>query len=69
MIDIDSHFVLPDDAVERFNRDGFIRLRSVLSPATIQYYGEEITRLTRTLSTQTLPLEQRSTYDLSLIHI
>jgi len=69
VIDIDSHFVLPDDAVERFNHDGFIRLRSVLSPATIQYYGEEITRLTQTLSTQTLPLEKRSTYDQAFLQV
>ena len=69
MIDIDSHFTLADDAVERFNRDGYILLRKVLSPATLHHYGAEVTRLTKLLATQKLPLEQRSTYDQAFLQV
>lgn len=67
--DLDTPYPLPDDAVERFRRDGFIKLRQVLSPATLQAYGREITRLTIELNTQTRPLEERSTYDRAFLQV
>lgn len=62
-IDIDSAYALPPGAVAQFNTQGFIKLRDVLSPATLAHYGAEITRLTVALSTQHVPLAERSTYD------
>ena len=69
MIDIDSHYTLADDAVERFTRDGYILLRNVLSPATLHHYGAEVTRLTKLLATQKLPLEQRGTYEQAFLQV
>jgi ectoine hydroxylase-related dioxygenase (phytanoyl-CoA dioxygenase family) len=68
-IDIDSTYVLPPGAADRFNRDGFIKLRDVLSPATLRHYGREITRLTVALAAQTVPLAERSTYDKAFLQV
>jgi len=68
-VDIDSPYALPDGAVQHFNAQGFIKLRDVLSPATLAHYGEEITRLTVALATEQLPLAQRSTYDRAFLQV
>jgi ectoine hydroxylase-related dioxygenase (phytanoyl-CoA dioxygenase family) len=69
VIDIDRPFVLPDDAIACFRRDGFVHLRNVLSPETLIHYGRCITRLTIDLNTQTLPLDERSTYDRAFLQV
>jgi ectoine hydroxylase-related dioxygenase (phytanoyl-CoA dioxygenase family) len=69
LIDIDSPYRLPDDAVARFADQGFIKLRDVLSPATLRHFGAEITRLTVALATQHLPLAERSTYDKAFLQV
>jgi ectoine hydroxylase-related dioxygenase (phytanoyl-CoA dioxygenase family) len=67
--DLDTPYPLPPGAVERFRHDGFIKLKQVLSPATLDAYGREITRLTIELNTQTRPLEERSTYDRAFLQV
>jgi ectoine hydroxylase-related dioxygenase (phytanoyl-CoA dioxygenase family) len=68
-IDIDSHYPLTAHQVESFRENGFIRLRDVLSRATLEYYGREISRLTIALNTQDKPLEERSTYDKAFLQV
>jgi ectoine hydroxylase-related dioxygenase (phytanoyl-CoA dioxygenase family) len=68
-IDIDSHYPLTVHQVESFRENGFIRLRDVLSHATLEYYGREISRLTIGLNTQDKPLEERSTYDKAFLQV
>ena len=61
--------VMDRDRIERFRRDGFIRLKDVFDADTLRRYGEEISRLTIALNTQTVPLEQRSTYDRAFLQV
>jgi ectoine hydroxylase-related dioxygenase (phytanoyl-CoA dioxygenase family) len=68
-MDIDSPYPLDPVQIAFFRDNGFIRLKQVLSPEVLEYYGDEITRLTIELSTQTLPLEQRSTYDHAFLQV
>ena len=68
-IDIDSPYPLSPEQVARFRRDGFIRLRDVFDAETLSHYGAEITRQTIALNTQTVPLEQRSTYDKAFLQV
>jgi ectoine hydroxylase-related dioxygenase (phytanoyl-CoA dioxygenase family) len=53
----------------RFNNQGFIKLRDVLSPVTLRHYGDEISRLTIALATQCLALAERSTYDKAFLQV
>lgn len=69
MIDLDRPYILPGDAVARFREQGFVHLKHVLSPETLDHYGRRITQLTIDLNTQTLPLEERNTYDRAFLQV
>lgn len=68
-IDIDSPYALTSSQIAQFERDGFIKLKDVLSPAALRHFGDEITRLTIALNTQDVPLEERSTYDKAFLQV
>lgn len=67
--DIDRPYRLPDDAVAAFREHGFVHLKDVLPRDVLDHYGREITRLTIALNTQTLPIEERSTYDRAFLQV
>src|SRR5690554_1987714 len=66
---IDLPYALDEAQIAQFRRDGFIRLKDVFDAHTLRRYGEEITRLTIALNTQTTPLEERSTYDRAFLQV
>jgi ectoine hydroxylase-related dioxygenase (phytanoyl-CoA dioxygenase family) len=68
-MDIDSPYPISAEDVAAFRRDGFIKLKQVLSPETLAHYGAEITRLTIELNTQMKPLQERSTYDRAFLQV
>lgn len=68
-LDIDSPYPVDDTALAHFRRDGFVRLKDVFDADTLRHYGREITRLTIALNTQTMPLEERSTYDRAFLQV
>lgn len=68
-IDLDRPYPLSERQRADFRREGFIRLKDVFNADELQHYGAEITRLTIALNTQTLPLEQRSTYDRAFLQV
>ena len=69
MNDLDTPYVLQPAQVAQFRRDGYIKLKSVLSPQTLAEYGRDITRLTVELNTQQRPLEEHSTYDRAFLQV
>ena len=68
-IDIARQYPLSPQQIAEFRRDGFIKLKRVFNAEELAHYGEEITRLTIALNTQTLPMEQRSTYDRAFLQV
>jgi len=66
---IDAHYPLTARQIEFFQDHGFIKLKQVLAPPDLEFYGRELTRLTLELNTQTQPLEQRSTYDKAFLQV
>ena len=44
-LDIDSTYQLSPEQIARFEKDGYIKLKDVLSPEVLDYYGKEITRM------------------------
>lgn len=69
MHDLDSPYELSPEQIAQFRRDGFIKLKHVLSPQTLDRYGREITRLTMDLNTDQRPLDERSTYDRAFLQV
>ncbi|CAN5154344.1 hypothetical protein BH11PSE10_BH11PSE10_08340 [soil metagenome] len=68
-IDLHRPYPLTPAQLAQFERDGFIKLKQVLSPETLKHYGDEITRLTIALNTQDKPLDERSTYDRAFLQV
>jgi ectoine hydroxylase-related dioxygenase (phytanoyl-CoA dioxygenase family) len=68
-LDIDSHYAISEEQVVSFRERGFIKLKDVLSPEVIAYFGAEFTRLVHASNKQTLPMEERNTYQKAFIQI
>jgi ectoine hydroxylase-related dioxygenase (phytanoyl-CoA dioxygenase family) len=68
-IDLDRPYPLSEQQVAQFRRDGFIKLKDVFNADELRRYGDEITRLTIALNTQTTPLEDRSTYGRAFLQV
>ncbi len=68
-MDLDTPYAITTEHIASFRRDGFIKLRKVLTPETLTHFGREITRLTLALNTQDKPLEERSTYDRAFLQV
>jgi hypothetical protein len=61
-LDLDSPYRLDREAVERFRRDGYVRLTEVFSGETLASYGARIGALMAERSRALPPLEARDTY-------
>ena len=69
MTDLDTPYHLTLTQVAQFRRDGFIKLKDVLSAETLAHFGAEITRLTIDLNTEQRPMAERSTYDRAFLQV
>jgi ectoine hydroxylase-related dioxygenase (phytanoyl-CoA dioxygenase family) len=52
-----------------FDENGFIKLKHVLEPGTVSYYGHEITEQVKRLNVMDLPMEQRTTYQKAFLQV
>ncbi len=68
-LDIDSEYKISPEQVAKFQRDGYIKLKEVLSSEVLDHYGREITRQVLLLSKESKPLEERSTYGKAFLQI
>jgi len=68
-IDIDSEYKLSPEQIARFQKEGYIKLKDVLSQEALDYYGKEITRLVLEQSKDAVPLEKRNTYGKAFLQI
>jgi len=68
-LDIDSPYAVTPDQIAQFRRDGYIKLKDVLSAAVIAHYGEIITAEVHRLNTMHLPIEQRDTYSKAFLQV
>jgi ectoine hydroxylase-related dioxygenase (phytanoyl-CoA dioxygenase family) len=68
-LDIDSEYKITPEQVARFQKDGYIKLKDVLSADVLDYYGKEVTRMVLLLNKEDKPMEQRSTYAKAFLQI
>jgi len=66
---LDEPFALKQEQIEQFRRDGYVKLKQVLSHEALDYYGQEITRLVILLNDQTKPMSERTTYEKAFLQI
>lgn len=62
-------YSLTPSQIDHFRENGFVKLRDVLSPDSIRYMDETITREVHRLNTQHLPMEERDTYGKAFLQI
>jgi ectoine hydroxylase-related dioxygenase (phytanoyl-CoA dioxygenase family) len=62
-------FMLPRSAIEHFRAEGYVKLKQVLSPEVLKFYGDAITKQVFELNTLTKPMSQRSTYERAFLQI
>jgi ectoine hydroxylase-related dioxygenase (phytanoyl-CoA dioxygenase family) len=68
-LDIDSLYDLTDEQIGRFRADGFIKLKDVLSPDVLAFFGDKITEKVHELRKEKAPLEERSTYGKAFLQV
>lgn len=66
---LESRYEVRPADIDRFERDGFVKLRNVLDPDVIAKYEPEITSQVIELNTMHLPMAERSTYDKAFLQI
>ncbi len=67
--ELQTPFALTRAQIDSFRAQGFIKLEHVLSPATLDYYGKEITAQVFRLNTLTKPVSERTTYERAFLQV
>lgn len=67
--ELDTPFAVFQDSIDFFRENGFVKLKHVLSPETIQYMNKTISAEVVRLNTQHLPMEERDTYGKAFLQI
>lgn len=68
-VSLSTPYPLTESQIDRFQRDGYIKLKNVLSPQLLADYGPVITDMVHKLNKQVLPLEERGTYGKAFLQI
>lgn len=68
-LELNTPYPLSKKEVTQFRDNGFIKLKSVLSPELMEYMNKTISAEVKRLNTQHLPLEQRDTYGKAFLQI
>ena len=67
--ELDASQVVTGEQADYFKKNGFIKLKNVLSAELLQYYEKEITAKVFELNDNDLPLEQRDTYGKAFLQV
>ena len=66
---LEKPFLITKEQVSFYQKNGFIKLKNVLSPQAVQYMNEVISAEVTRLNTQHLPMEERDTYGKAFLQI
>lgn len=67
--ELNDPFTVSSDAIAFYRENGYVKLKKVLSPEVLAYYGDIITDLVIKLNTLTKPMEERTTYERAFLQI
>ena len=68
-VDLDSPYALTEEQIRFYRENGFVKLKHVLSPATLAKYGPTVTKRVHELNTLHLPMEERTTYQKAFLQV
>ena len=69
MRELELEYALTPEQVGFFRKNGYIHLKGVLSADVLEHYRAAINTKVRELSTETLPIEQRTTYGKAFLQV
>lgn len=67
--ELSAPFGLRKGQIEFYAQNGYLKLSQVFTPELLNYYQPEISKKVKELNKQTLPLDQRSTYDKAFLQV
>ncbi|WP_128545657.1 phytanoyl-CoA dioxygenase family protein [Larkinella soli] len=67
--ELETEYAVSAEATAFYREYGYVKLKNVLSPEVLQYYGDIITELVFRLNTLTKPMEERTTYERAFLQI
>jgi ectoine hydroxylase-related dioxygenase (phytanoyl-CoA dioxygenase family) len=68
-IGLDEPFALTEENIRFYRENGYVKLRDVLSRGLLEHFREKISQKVQELSTEQVPMEQRSTYGKAFLQI
>jgi len=68
-IDLKSQYPLKPEQIRAFREQGFVKLKEVLSHATIAHYGPAITDAVKRLNKMHKPMSERNTYQKAFLQV
>jgi ectoine hydroxylase-related dioxygenase (phytanoyl-CoA dioxygenase family) len=66
---LDQPYQLPQEAIDFFQKNRFIKLKNVFDAETLAYYGDKISEKVAELNKNDKPLDQRDTYGKAFLQI
>ncbi len=67
--ELNEPFIVSPEAIESYQQKGYVKLKNVLGPDVLDYYGQLISDLVIQLNTLTKPMEERTTYERAFLQI
>jgi ectoine hydroxylase-related dioxygenase (phytanoyl-CoA dioxygenase family) len=67
--DLDSPYPLTPEQIAFYRENGYVKLKNVLSPETVEHYRQIISSKVTELNTLHLPMEQRTVYEKAFLQI
>ncbi|GAB2597986.1 phytanoyl-CoA dioxygenase family protein [Spirosoma areae] len=67
--ELNTPYTVSPEAISFYQQHGYVKLKQVLSPAVLAYYGDIITGLVFRLNTLIKPMDERTTYERAFLQI
>jgi ectoine hydroxylase-related dioxygenase (phytanoyl-CoA dioxygenase family) len=68
-IELDAPYAVSEKQIAFYRENGYIKLKSVLSPALLEHYRRAISKRVAELSADVAPIEQRTTYGKAFLQV
>jgi len=69
LLSIDTPYIVTEAQIEKFRRDGYIKLKEVFTQEELERYRHEITSMVKKLNIENVPLEKRGVYGKAFLQV
>ena len=69
LTELETPYIVSQEAIDFYQKNGYVKLKNVLSPDILRHYGDIITEQVFRLNTLIKPMEERTTYERAFLQI